>query len=185
MGAALVIVDMINAFDFPGGQSLLRSALDCAGRIARLKARVAELRLPVIYANDNYGQWRSDFRQVIEACSREGSRGAELVRRLQPQPDDYFVLKPQHSAFHGTALECLLSGLGVRALVLVGIAVDSCVLATAMDAHMRGYSLYVPADCAAAESPARKRRALGLLQDALGVDTRSAAWITKRELNGL
>lgn len=180
--SALVVIDMINALDFAGGAALLRSALPCARRIALLKSRVSALGLPVIYANDNYGQWRSDFRQVVAACAQEGSRGAALARLLQPQPDDYFVLKPQHSAFHGTPLERLLADLGVRRLVLTGIAADSCVLATALAAHMRGYSLYVPTDCVAAESPARKRRSLDLLRVSFQVDTRRAAWITRREL---
>lgn len=120
---------------------------------------------------------------MIAACSQQGARGAEWVRRLQLQPDDSFVLKPRHSAFHDAASQCLLYGLGVRRLVLTGIAVDRCVLATAMDVHMRGYARYVPEDCVAAESPVQRRRALALLRDLLQIDTRAAAWITRRELN--
>lgn len=56
-------------------------------------------------------------------------------------------------------------------------------LATAMDAYMRGYALSVPEDCVAAESPVRRRRALALLRDSLQIDMRAAAWITRRELN--
>lgn len=178
---ALVLIDMINAFDFPGSEPLARAALVCARRIARLKSRALALRLPVIYANDNYGQWRSDFRQVVAACG-DSDRGAAVVRLLPPQPDDYFVLKPAHSAFHDTPLSGLLERLGVRRLVLTGIATDSCVLATALDAHMRGYELFVPEDCTAAQTPARKRRALQLLHESVQADIRKSAWITQREL---
>lgn len=182
--SALVVIDMINALDFPGGERLLRSALPAAAQIARLKARLKRLGVAVVYANDNYGQWRSDFRQVVAACGGEGSPGAALVRRLQPEPDDYFVLKPQHSAFHATPLAILLDALAVDTLVLTGVAADSCVLATALDAHMRDYRLFVPPDCVAAETSARKQASLRLLEQAFSVDTRDSAWITKREMAG-
>jgi nicotinamidase-related amidase len=44
--------------------------------------------------------------------------------------------------------------------VLAGVATDSCILATAMDANMRDYPVWVPGDCTAAISSARKRDAL-------------------------
>lgn len=182
--SALIIIDMINALDFERGDAMLRSALPVAERIARLKARIKPLGVPVIYANDNYGQWRSDFRQVVSVCGSQDSRGAPLVRQLHPEPDDYFVLKPQHSAFHETPLELLLRDLSATTLVLTGIAADNCVLATAMAAHMRGYQLFVPSDCVAAETSARKARTLKLFNETLGIDTRSSAWITLRELEG-
>lgn len=182
--SALVIIDMINALDFARGDLLLRSALPAATQIARLKARLKRLGVAVVYANDNYGQWRSDFRQVVAVCGGEDSRGAALVRQLQPEPDDYFVLKPQQSAFHATPLELLLDAIAVDTLVLTGIAADSCVLATALDAHMRDYRLFVPPDCVAAETRARKDRSLQLLAQAFSADTRDSAWITKREMTG-
>lgn len=181
--SALLIVDMINALAFPQGDAMLRFALPAAERIARLKARIKPLGVPVIYANDNYGQWRSDFRQVVTVCGDEGSLGAPLVKQLHPEPDDYFVLKPQHSAFHETPLEMLLRDLGTTTLLITGIAADSCVLATAMAAHMREFRLFVPADCVASETAARKRRTLKLFEETLDVDTRDSSWITRRELD--
>lgn len=168
---------MINALDFAGGRSLLRHALPVGSRIARLKARCRRAGVPVIYANDNYGQWRSDFRDVVAACSHGDSLGAPLAAALPPAQDDYFVLKPMHSGFFQTPLEALLQGLGATRLIVTGLAGDSCVLATATDAHMRHFDVHVPADCTASITKARNDRALGLLKTSLQIDTRVAARI--------
>src|SRR5690606_37906653 len=113
-----------------------------------------------IYANDNFGRWRSDFRQVIEECTAPGVRGRRLGRLLLPGSEDYFVLKPKHSAFFDTTLDTLLHDLGARTLILTGIAGDSCVLQTASDAYMRDYRLIVPRDCTASIDAAGNEAAL-------------------------
>ncbi|HEU0012270.1 MAG TPA: isochorismatase family cysteine hydrolase, partial [Longimicrobium sp.] len=119
--AALLIVDMINDLEFQGGEALLPQLLPAAERIAALKARARKAGIPVVYANDNFGRWRSDFREVVEHCLRDGVRGRPVVEALRPGEDDYFVLKPKHSAFFATTLDTLLRYLGPRRLVLTGI----------------------------------------------------------------
>ncbi|WP_342316151.1 isochorismatase family cysteine hydrolase [Lysobacter sp. FW306-1B-D06B] len=177
---ALLIIDMINALDFAQGAKLLASARPAAQRIARLKARLKPRGVPVVYVNDNYGQWRSDFRQVVAQCAQDASLGAPLVRLLHPEDDDFFVLKPERSGFHDTPLRLLLDRLGADTLILTGIALDVCVLATATDAGMHGYRLFVPSDCVASETPGRKQASLKLLRDSLHVDTRASRAITLR-----
>ena len=63
--AALILVDVINHFEFPDGQRILREALTIAPRLARLKERARKAGIPCIYVNDNFGQWRSDFRKTV------------------------------------------------------------------------------------------------------------------------
>lgn len=123
----------------------------------------------VALVNDNFGRWRSDFRQQVAHCLEDGVRGEPIARLLAPEHDDYFVLKPQSSAFHGTALETLLRHLGTRTLILTGLACDICVLFSAADAHMREYEVIVPADCVASEEQAGTRHALDLMRHGLGV----------------
>ena len=171
---ALLIIDMINTFDFEGGQALARRAQDAGLRIATLRRRWHAAGAPVVYVNDNFMQWQADFRELVAVCMHDGMRGAEIARLLQPGPDDYFVLKPKHSAFLATPLEVLLAKLGARELVLTGVATDSCILATALDAHMREFTIRVPRDCVAALTPARTERALALLRDACAADVRSS-----------
>ena len=129
---ALLIIDTINDLEFAGGEPLLRHALPMAHNIAALKRRARAAGIPAIYLNDNFGQWRSDFRSVVQR-NLAGVRGAPMVRLLAPEPDDYFVLKPKHSGFFGTTLETLLRFIGARTLVLTGLTTEMCVLFTAND----------------------------------------------------
>jgi nicotinamidase-related amidase len=168
---ALLIVDMINDLEFEGGARVLRGALRVARRVAALKRRARAARVPVIYANDNFGRWRSDFREAVDHCLHDGVRGQPLADLLRPEPEDYFVLKPKHSAFYATTLATLLDYLGARRLVLAGINGDTCVLATAMDAYLRDYEIHVPRDCVASLSPAHNRGALAYMKRVLDADT--------------
>jgi len=116
------------------------------------------------------------FSEIVAICAN-GSRGAEIARLLAPEPDDHFVLKPKHSAFFEAPLETLLAKLKARRLVITGLATDGCVLATAMDAHMREYTVHVPRDCVAAASDARTGRALELMKTAMDVDVRTSRYV--------
>src|SRR5262245_52036083 len=121
-GQALIWIDVINDLDFPRARQLLRYALPASRNIARLKGRAKRNRVPVIYANDTFGRGRSDFRQQIEHCMAENRPGRAIVELLKPDDDDYFVLKPMHSAFFSTTLEVLLERLQIQRLVLTGFA---------------------------------------------------------------
>jgi nicotinamidase-related amidase len=135
----LLLVDVINDMEFEGGDALLAQALPAAARIAELKGAARTAGIPVIYANDNFGKWRSDFRDVVERCLTTGVRGEPVAQLLVPEPDDYFILKPKHSAFHATALDTLLRYLHARRLIIAGFTADACVMVTAAEAHMRDY----------------------------------------------
>ena len=173
--SALVIIDVINRFDFPEAPGLLRQARLAGPRIAALRRRYHAARWPVIYANDNHGKWRSNFAKVVQACAHDGAPGAWLARLLAPAPEDYFVLKPEQSAFFGTPLQGLLRDLRLRRVVLAGLAGDGCVLATAIEANMHGFEVRVPSDCCASASKARNQRVLQVLRDSLQVSTARGA----------
>lgn len=161
---ALVIVDIVNPLDFPEAGSLLRQALPAARRIARLRERLARHGVPAIFANDNFTHWQEDFSQLVAICSQPTCRGAPLVEALPPGPDDYNVLKPQHSAFYNTALEVLLDHLGIRRVVLAGINTDQCILASAIGGRMRELEVVVASDGTASITAARHRNALAVLR---------------------
>ena len=169
--SALLIIDMINNLDFPEGESLRRSALPVARQIAKLKARFQRQDLPVIYVNDNFGQWSADWKTIFELCRQPNSRGCEIAEILKPSDRDFFILKPKHSGFHLTALEVLLENLHVKELVLTGMAGNICVLFTAHDAHMRGYRVTVPKDCVASNTKKQNREALSQLAEGLKLKT--------------
>jgi nicotinamidase-related amidase len=172
--SVLIILDMLNRFDFPGGRELLPHAEKAARKIARLAARARERQVPVIFVNDNLGQWRSNWHDIYEKCRSENSRGRNIAELLPAAPEDYFVLKPKHSAFYSTCLDVLLSEIGAKRLILTGIAADICVLFSAYDAHIRNYEIAVPNDCVAAETETEKARALELMKKAFQVRTQAS-----------
>jgi nicotinamidase-related amidase len=174
---AVLVIDMINDLEFEGGERLLVWALPIADHIAALARRARAAGIPVIYVNDNFGRWESDFRDLIERSCREGARGRPIVERVKPEPDDYYVLKPKHSGFFGTSLDILLEQLDVGTLILTGVAANICVLFTANDAYMREYDLIVPADCIAAEEDADYEHALAEIAKVLKADTRRSTGI--------
>src|SRR5687768_5809838 len=106
--AALLLIDVLNDLEFPEGDQLLRHVLPMAKAIAALKRRAKDAGVPVVYVNDNFGRWQSNFNKQVEHCLRDGVRGQPVVELLKPEDDDYFVLKPKHSDFYSTALDVLL-----------------------------------------------------------------------------
>jgi nicotinamidase-related amidase len=179
---ALLIIDMINDLDFPEGKQLLAHALPAARQIAALKQRAKVAGVPVIYVNDNFGRWRSDFRAQVEHCLHDGVVGQPIAELLRPDEDDYFVLKPKHSGFFSTTLDVLLEYLEVKTVVLVGMAANICVLFTANDAYMRDFRLIIPHDCVASNTIEENNHALEQMRTVLKADTRRSTDITLKKV---
>ena len=173
---ALLLIDVINDFDFPEANQLLKYARPMARVLLRLKRRAQKAGVPVIYVNDNFGRWKSDFRRTVDYCARHG-HGRDIVRLLRPEENDYFVLKPKHSGFFSTTLETLLRYLETQTLILTGIAGNFCVLFTANDAYMRDFNLFVPSDCTVSNTKKENDSALGLMKKFLKADTRPSSGI--------
>ena len=168
---ALLLIDVINDFEFPRGDELFKQALPIAPHIAELKRRARAAGIPAVYVNDNFGRWQSNFDQLVRHCLNDGVRGRPFVEQLKPDSDsDYFVLKPKHSAFYQTPLDLLLKHLGAERLILTGVSTNSCVLFTAGDAYMRDLELIVPNDCAAACNPQEHNAAMEQIRCMLKAD---------------
>lgn len=181
-GAALLLIDVINDFEFEGGEQLFHLSLPVGRAIAKLKRAAKRAGIPAIYVNDNFGKWRSDLNKIVSHCLEDGVRGEDFVELIKPDEDDYFVLKPKHSGFYCTTLELLLEHLGARSLILTGIAGNNCVLFTANDAYMRDFKLFVPADCVVSETEAENEYALQQMERVLKADTRSAGKLDLEKL---
>lgn len=179
---ALLIIDLFSLFDFPQGRRLAPLAVQAARHAAKMRAAFDARDMPVIYANDNFGNWQRDFPQLVEACRGHGGASAAIVEAIAPRAGDYFILKPKHSAFLATPLPVLLAKLGVQRLLLAGMALDACVLATAVDANAREYATAV-AWQATASLPGRRQPALQTLRHsgaAQVLATRQAiAWLDR------
>jgi nicotinamidase-related amidase len=166
-GTALLLIDVINDLAFEGSEALVAQAEPMALRLATLKRRASAAGIPTIYINDNFGQWRSDFRKTVAHCLSRSSPGRRVSRRLKPTTRDYFVLKPKHSGFFDTTLDTLLEALRIRRVILTGIAGNICVLFTANDAYMRDFKIFAPADCIVSNTPADNDHALHQLETVL------------------
>jgi nicotinamidase-related amidase len=168
---ALLLIDVVNHFEFPRGEELLTQARPIAPRIAELKKRARQAGIPAIYVNDNFGRWRSNFESLLKHCLEEGVPGRSFVEQIAPDEHDYFVLKPKHSGFYQTPLELLLKHLGSERLIITGVSSNSCVLFTANDAYMRDLQLNIPPDCIASCTSHEQDFALTQMRCMLKADT--------------
>jgi nicotinamidase-related amidase len=172
---ALLIIDLISDFRFEDGAMIARAALPAARRIRALRARRASA--PNVFVNDNQGQWKSDFRQMISRCRRERCLGAPIAELLAPGEEDYYVLKPTHAGFFGTPLDQLLDKLAIKRLILTGISAHQCILFTANEAYLREFEIFIPRDCIAAKTMRQQRFALEYFRSVLHADTRPSSKI--------
>jgi len=181
-GAALLLIDVINDFEFSGGDALLKLALPVGKNIAHLKRQAKSAGIPAIYVNDNFGRWQSDFRKIVSHCRNEKTKGKPFVELLLPEEDDYFVLKPKQSGFYSTTLDLLLKHLTATNLILTGIAGNNCVLFTANDAYMRDFKLFIPSDCVVSLTEEENRYALMQMERVLKANTNAS---TKLDLKAI
>ena len=167
---ALLLIDVINDFQFPEAPQLLGFARSMAARLRTLKNRAHRAGVPSLYINDNFGRWQSNFTTLVSHCAK--CPGKDIVRMLHPAARDYFVLKPKHSGFYGTTLDLLLRHLGAKRLILTGIAANICVLFTANDAYMRDFELCIPQDCVCSNTREENDYALRQMEQVLKADVR-------------
>jgi nicotinamidase-related amidase len=176
----LLLIDVINDFDFPDNQELIARFQEIAPRIYKLKKFLKEQKICSIYVNDNFDKWQSNFQSVLTHCKEANHQVKELIELLEPEPDDYFILKPKHSGFYCTPLDILLEHLHAKTLIMTGVAGNICVLFTANDAHMRGYKLLVPRDCTASNTESDNEYALQQMETVLKADLTSSQQLARR-----
>lgn len=172
---ALLIIDVINCFDFPGAEKLKANAKTIIAPLLALRDEMDARNLPVVYVNDNFGEWHSDRDRLVRQAIASGS---VISKRLAPRDDDYFVIKPQFSGFYSTNLSVLLPKLGVSRVILAGLATDICILFTAADAHMRDYEIWVPSDLVTAQHKTRDKWALTIMREQVGTEIAPTSQMT-------
>jgi nicotinamidase-related amidase len=141
---ALVVIDMINAYDFPDAEKVVPSAEEA---VPVIEEAIEHHDGPVIYVNDNFGHWRSHRDQLVEEAL--DGRQPELVEPIKPTDDALFVVKARHSIFYQTPLEYLLNQEDVGSLILTGQVTEQCILYSALDAYIRHFGVRVPPDAVA------------------------------------
>ncbi|OXS73115.1 isochorismatase family cysteine hydrolase [Domibacillus enclensis] len=167
---ALLIIDMMNDFQFPKGEQLARYADETVPSISQLKNHFHEREWPVIYINDHYQLWKADIALILEHVTNDISD--PIIQKIKPDDKDYFLIKPKHSGFYGTALNTLLHELDVKSVAITGVAGNICVFFTANDAYMREFEVYVPKDAIASEEKKYNEYALEMMERVLNADVR-------------
>jgi nicotinamidase-related amidase len=170
---ALVVVDVLNAYDHEDADRLVESMARVVPQIVQLVQRARDEEVPVIYVNDNYGHWNSSSAQLVDIALNEG-RHPELVEPLRPPEDASFVIKARHSIFYQTPLEYLLRQLDLSRIMLCGQVTEQCILYSALDAYVRHLSVAVPIDGIAHIDPELADAALRMMRGNMSADVRPA-----------
>jgi ureidoacrylate peracid hydrolase len=162
--AAIVVVDMQNAFASAGGLLDL-AGVDISGAaavtqsIAGLLPAARACGVPVVYLQTGYkpdlsnggGERSPNPRKETALCLMrarpelrgqllvEGTWDFQIVDELAPHPGDLVVLKTRYSGFAGTTLDASLRVRGILYLFFVGIATNVCVESTLRDAYFQEY----------------------------------------------
>ena len=173
MSSALVVIDMLNTYDFEDADKVAESATVVVPKIADVITRAKDEDVPVIYVNDNYGDWNSSAEELVRRAM-EGKH-PELVDPIRPDDDAAFVIKARHTIFYGTPLDHLLATEDIDRLVLVGQVTEQCILYSALDAHVRGIEVAVPGDAVAHIDPDWAKTSLAMMEGNMGADVTPSA----------
>ncbi|WP_120726480.1 isochorismatase family cysteine hydrolase [Streptomyces hundungensis] len=170
---ALIVIDMINTYEHEDAHLLVPSVKSILPTVAELLAAARRSDVPVIYANDNFGEWRSHHGELLDTALR--GPHADLVRPIAPEKESLFVVKARHSIFFETPLEYLLGQQGVDHVVLCGQVTEQCVLYSALDAHIRHLKVTVPRDAVAHIHEDLAEAALRMMERNMGARITAAA----------
>lgn len=162
---AILFIDIINQFNFNGAHKLLNHTKEILPNLLNLKQFAKKHDLPIIYINDHYGLWQADYNKIIDHC--QNKYNTEIINALKPDKEDFFLIKPMHSAFFQTPLKSLLTELDRSHLIIAGIAGDICILFTAKDAYMDQYTMHIPKNCLASEEKSGNNYALYLMKSVM------------------
>jgi nicotinamidase-related amidase len=174
MKDGLLVVDVFNDFDHEDGDVLLASFRERVPAMAEaiVAARAAEI--PVVYANDQLDRWDSDAPGLVRAALA-ARPGGQVIAPLTPAPSDRFVLKPRYSAFDHTALVLLLRELEIERILLIGSAMEGCVVQTGIDAREAGFKVTILADACATNDSGLAEIALRYAEEVGGMRVSDAS----------
>lgn len=162
---AVLFIDLINDYQFKGGGNLLTHTEAILPNLLKLRQFAEDNKLPIIYINDHYQLWQSEPNVIIQHCTNPANK--HIIQQIKPKETDYFLIKPQHSAFYQTPLLSLLEDLEISHLILAGVAGDICILFTAKDAYTHKFTLHVPKNCIASEQENGNKYALHLMESVM------------------
>ena len=166
--SALIVVDMINSYDFEDAEKLRASVEESLPCMVDLVERAREREVRTIYVNDNHGGWNQGRSEMLDEVLA-GEHG-HLVEPIAPGDDVDFVVKARHSIFYETPLEYLLRQGEIERVILVGQVTEQCILYSALDAYIRHFDVHVPPDAVAHIHPDLAQASLKMMQVNMNAD---------------
>jgi nicotinamidase-related amidase len=145
--AALIVIDMLNPYDHEDAEPLRASVRGMLPALLALIEGSRERDLPVVYVNDNHGDWSAARAEIVSKALEGTDPG--LVRPIAPPPGTPFVVKARHSIFYETQLEYLLRQDGIERLILAGQVTEQCILYSALDGYVRHFDITIASDAVA------------------------------------
>jgi nicotinamidase/pyrazinamidase len=161
-GTALIVVDVQNDFADPAGSLYVDEGESTVPFINAEVASASDAGARVFYTQDWHPESTPHFAKdggIWPVHCVAGSWGAQphpdlvvsgpIVRKGSGGEDGYSGFStrdPVTGATRPTELDGLLRAAGIDRLVIVGLATDYCVLATALDARERGYAVTLLAE---------------------------------------
>ena len=168
MKTALIVVDMLNVYDHDDAEVLVDAVREALPAMRELIARAQREETPIVYVNDNHGDWGAGRPELLERAI--AGRARDLVEPIAPGEGAWFIAKARHSIFYETQLEYLLREQGIERIVLVGQVTEQCILYSALDAYVRHFAVAVPHDAVAAIHPDLGDAALRMMERNMRAD---------------
>ena len=144
----LLIIDMLSDFVLPSAPLEVPDTRKIIHNIEREIIRARAEGYPVVYVCDAHAPDDKEFQIWPRHCVK-GSKGAQVIDELEPEPKDTVVEKTTYSGFFNTRLDEVLKSIGATELIITGCVTNICILYTSSDAVLRGYNVTVPKDCVA------------------------------------
>jgi nicotinamidase-related amidase len=160
MRDALLVIDVLNDFRHDGGDRLLASFRGRASGLITALNHARANGIPVVYVNDNYGDWSGDRASLLARA---------VISELAPREDEPLIFKPRYSAFDHTALELLLRELGVERLLLAGGSTEGCIVQSGIDARELGFKVTILTAACATVDEEREEIALCYAESVAGI----------------
>lgn len=155
--AALVVIDMENAFIDPTSPLCIKNALATVPACGKVIQKARERKIPVFFVNRIYRKNGSDveftrYQSWIDgnrylAPGSTGPLSIEVPVEFQPKEGDYCIIKPRFSAFFQTELDLILRRLGVKTVILTGTTTPNCIRTSCYDGLSLDYNILIIEDC--------------------------------------
>jgi ureidoacrylate peracid hydrolase len=190
--AAILVIDMQHEFIAEGGfwdelGQDLSEVQAVATRLGTFLDAAREQGVRIVHIRAIYDpEYMTD--PMYERLHRHGVRkycqsddpASSFYPGLEPRENEPEVQKHRFDAFHGTELDSILRGWGVKTVVCTGLVTHGCVDSTARHAYFNGYYVVFPPELTGGASEEVKRVTVETMNVAFGVTPTAeeivAAW---------